>query len=617
MLKKRLIFLMFLVIILYLPALSSAEPIDNWYLRHSSQCSECQLNSITFGNNTFVAVGNTGTILSSHDGLTWTEENFMDSGTIEDLNGVAYGNDVFVAVGNHGTILVSPDGEVWTEITPYSGTVNDLTAIAYGKGLFVAVANHDYVCQSNVLTSTDGYNWEESNIDSTSFPNFPTSITYGKRTFVVVGEGGNFSTSNDGVTWELSNIGIPVNLSDITFGNGMFVAIDSDGLIWTSVDAITWELRNSGISCQLKCVAYGNLLFVAVVDGACAPALFRPDFIITSTDGISWTERSLATDGSYNDLAYGKKTFVAAGAGANGGAEIIQSDIISNAPSPLTAKAISSSSIVLTWQDNSDNETGFKIERKSGTCGSGNPWNQIATTAENVTSRTNTGLSPATTYSFRVRAYNAGMNFDYSNCASATTGVAGSPNAATNLKATSVSGSKISLAWTDKSTDETGFKIYRKAGAGLWKLLATTAANVKRYSDALATGNDSTKTYSYRVKACTGSVCSPSTNTAVVPYKPTDLTATPISSSQIDLTWADNSDNEAGFKVYRKSGACSSTNSWSLITMTGSNVSSYSNSDLHSGRTYSYRVKAYTSSLAKPYANGYSGNSNCISATTP
>jgi fibronectin type 3 domain-containing protein len=208
------------------------------------------------------------------------------------------------------------------------------------------------------------------------------------------------------------------------------------------------------------------------------------------------------------------------------------------------------------------------------------------------------------------------MNSDYSNCASDTTGVAGSPKATTNLRATSVSTSQVNLAWTDNSTDETGFEIYRKAGAGSWTLLTTTAANVKNYGDITATGNASTKTYSYYVKACNASLCSPSTNTAVVPYKPTDLTAT-AASGRINLTWEDNSSNEAGFKVYRKSGLCSSANSWSLITTTGSNVSSYSNSGLLSGRTYSYRVKAYSSSLARPYANGYSGNSNCVSATTP
>ena len=91
------------------------------------------------------------------------------------------------------------------------------------------------------------------------------------------------------------------------------------------------------------------------------------------------------------------------------------------APSSLTAKATSSKSIVLSWNDNSDNETGFKIYRKKGTCDSANSWAQIAKVGANVTTYTNTDIAPNTAYSYRVRAYNAGGNSAYSNCASAKT----------------------------------------------------------------------------------------------------------------------------------------------------------------------------------------------------
>jgi hypothetical protein len=53
-----------------------------------------------------------------------------------DLRGVAYGNGLFVAVGDRGTILTSPDGVNWTERT--SGT-NWLFGVTYGNGTFVAV----------------------------------------------------------------------------------------------------------------------------------------------------------------------------------------------------------------------------------------------------------------------------------------------------------------------------------------------------------------------------------------------------------------------------------------------------------------------------------------------
>jgi hypothetical protein len=89
------------------------------------------------------------------------------------------------------------------------------------------------------------------------------------------------------------------------------------------------------------------------------------------------------------------------------------------APSGLSATATSSSQINLAWTDNSNNEDGFKIERCQGAgCSS---FAQIATVGAGVTSYPDTGLAAATSYSYRVRAYNAGGDSAYSNTASATT----------------------------------------------------------------------------------------------------------------------------------------------------------------------------------------------------
>ncbi len=88
------------------------------------------------------------------------------------------------------------------------------------------------------------------------------------------------------------------------------------------------------------------------------------------------------------------------------------------APSNLTATAISSSQINLLWTDNSNNETGIKIERKTGVDGT---YAQIATVGADVTTYSDTGLTPATTYYYRVKAYNSAGDSTYSNEANATT----------------------------------------------------------------------------------------------------------------------------------------------------------------------------------------------------
>ncbi|MEI6209494.1 MAG: DUF1566 domain-containing protein [Desulfuromonadales bacterium] len=91
------------------------------------------------------------------------------------------------------------------------------------------------------------------------------------------------------------------------------------------------------------------------------------------------------------------------------------------APSGLTASAISSSQINLTWADNATTETGFKIERKSGTSGT---YAQIGTAAANAASYNDTGLTASTAYYYRVRATNSVGDSGYSNEANATTSAA-------------------------------------------------------------------------------------------------------------------------------------------------------------------------------------------------
>ena len=87
----------------------SAEPLDQWYRRNPLPEAN-RLTSVTYGSNSFVAVGAGGAIVSSGDGTNWVSQ---ISGTSEDFRGVAYGNGTFVAVGGFGEIFASL-GLNWT-----------------------------------------------------------------------------------------------------------------------------------------------------------------------------------------------------------------------------------------------------------------------------------------------------------------------------------------------------------------------------------------------------------------------------------------------------------------------------------------------------------------------
>ncbi len=161
------------------------------------------------------------------------------------------------------------------------------------------------------------------------------------------------------------------------------------------------------------------------------------------------------------------------------------------APAGLTATAKSPNQIALAWKDRSNNETGFKIERRTGS----GAWEPVSTVGANVTKYTNAGLVAGQTYRYRVRAVNNAGNSAYSNVAQATTRLV----APTELKATAKSATEIALTWKDRSNNETGFRIERKTGAtGTWAPIVTVKANVTSYRN---TGLQAKTQYVYRVRA--------------------------------------------------------------------------------------------------------------------
>jgi carboxypeptidase T len=182
------------------------------------------------------------------------------------------------------------------------------------------------------------------------------------------------------------------------------------------------------------------------------------------------------------------------------------------APSDLTAEAVSSSQINLTWTDNSSDETGFKIARCSG-AGCSN-FVQITTVGADAISFSDTGLTASTSYTYQIRAYNAAGDSGYSNPASATTQPNATPPAApSNLTARAASKSQINLRWTDNSNNETGFRIEFCQGLSCtnFTVIGTVEANVVTYS---ATGLAPNTTYRFRISAYNAAGSSGYTNIA-------------------------------------------------------------------------------------------------------
>jgi len=202
---------------------------ENWFQRHSeAHPLNNFLSAVAYGNGRFVAVGDTGMILTSTDGITWVQS---QSGTTDQLNSVAYGNGRYVVVGgrrdpfggsepNETPIMIGADGKEWTPI--HTGASNVLRSVIYGRDQFVAVGNPHLNSatgseESTILTSADGVGWVQSYSGSNSVPYLLSAVVYGKGQYVAVGsphlnsgtgsQESTILTSADGVQWQQQSSG--------------------------------------------------------------------------------------------------------------------------------------------------------------------------------------------------------------------------------------------------------------------------------------------------------------------------------------------------------------------------------------------------------------------------
>jgi len=257
------------------------------------------------------------------------------------------------------------------------------------------------------------------------------------------------------------------------------------------------------------------------------------------------------------------------------------------------------------------------IEQSTG----GGAFTQVATVGAGVTNFTVTGLTASTAYSYRVRATNSAGDSAYSNTASATTQAAPAPAptpapptatapaSPTNLAAAASSGS-ITLTWSDNSDNETSFRLDRASDGVNFTQIATINADVTSYADTSVTAGT---TYTYRIKAINsvgGSVWSnlaSATASGTTPTPPPSgkpastgatLTAT-ASTGRITLAWADKSNNESGFWIERSTDG----KSFSKLTQTVADVTSFVDTSVVAGVTYTYRIRAFNSSGNSVWSN--------------
>ena len=264
---------------------------------------ESDINSTIYSTKTgnFVAVGDGGFIGTSSDGIYWYSSN---SKTGEDLKAIAYkftayGNDLYVAVGLSGTIIYSYDGFKWQQDLKI--TSKNLNGVINKSSLFIAVGD-----EGTILKSEGMGKWEKITSPTTNILN---SITYGNGIFVAIGNGGVILASIDGTNWSQCQSPTSVNLKSVSFGNGIFIAVGDSGVILRSLDGVTWVQQNSRTGGNLRAVSFGDFAFFAVGQGG---------VVMLSGDGIFWEQLYTGNNISLNSVLYRNQIFIAAGFNGSG-----------------------------------------------------------------------------------------------------------------------------------------------------------------------------------------------------------------------------------------------------------------------------------------------------------
>jgi hypothetical protein len=249
--------------------------------------------AIAYGNNRFVA-SLYSQMLYSNDGVSWTGNQVASNGV--NLARVAYGAGKFVVNGNNtsnAVLFTSSDGLVWHN--PALPTTNPLSTVAFANNLFLAGGT------GVILTSPDGEAWT---IRDQTHNNW-MGLTYGNGVFLALSDSGVAATSPDGIVWKTQPTVMKIDEGALTFGKGVFVTLAS-GLVYTSTNGVDWQLSYS----RQYYTGYTALLYandVFVISGIAD--------IVTSLDAVHWTQRP--ADFKFFDwwfgpvsLGFGKDRFV-------------------------------------------------------------------------------------------------------------------------------------------------------------------------------------------------------------------------------------------------------------------------------------------------------------------
>ncbi|MGH1361984.1 MAG: fibronectin type III domain-containing protein [Calditrichia bacterium] len=283
-------------------------------------------------------------------------------------------------------------------------------------------------------------------------------------------------------------------------------------------------------------------------------------------------------------------------------------------PAGLTATALSSSQIDLGWEVSSGQPTRYRIFRALS---SGGPFTAIDSLDHPQTAYSDTALTEFTTYYYQISALNQWGTSLPSIEVNATTPGSGTPTAPTDLIAGTVSNTQVLLSWATSSGNPLRYRIYRSLlPQSGFVLIDSTVHPVAGYVNS---GLTPSTTYFYQIAAVNLSGESPQSNTASgttfgPPTQPLNPDANPLSTSEIDLSWAASNGNPTRYRIYR---SLNSGAGFTQIDSISHPSTGFRDEQLSEETTYYYFVTAFNQwgeSIASQEINATTEGSGIVTA---
>ncbi len=322
-----------------------------------------------------------------------------------------------------------------------------------------------------------------------------------------------------------------------------------------------------------------------------------------SVDGGAFiTVSNPITSTTYSDTGLtGGKTYQyqlraqnSAGASSAAQTSVTTQGMINN----FTATATSSTSINLSWTA-FPGAGSYKLERKQGS----GVYAEIATPSG--TSHNDTGLTPSTTYTYRLSALQSDVVVAVSESAPVTTPAPPPPGNPTNLRFSNVGTTSLTVLWDAPTGGANSYTVERKTGSGAYAQVA--APTVTSFADS---GLSPNTTYTYRVK----SVGPGGSSSGVEASQSTfgSFNAVALTTKRVQLDWA-SVNGVIGYCLFRKQGS----GSYTFLTNAQPTWTSYIDTVPTPSQTYTYALLPLTTGSCPVAASGTEATVTLPSPSAP